>query len=226
LTRAISRRSSGRSATERWSGDRGGGHRRGRWSHVDEFAALQRPRTGVHLWSTRSPRARSGLDRSISRAGEELTGCPSRFKRTYTDLQGFMARGGVEPPTPRFSVKEMEAMVWAVLQGLSRPGPRMSCRWFPAVSGGFGSPATSHEQRLRGSLEWRPQLASGGDSCRPQCWVSSRGAVLARQPGAPVRLLARGRRRQPSMCHRSCSSSEGAASAGHPWRQKPDDTRV
>jgi hypothetical protein len=34
-------------------------------------------------------------------------------------LQGFMARGGVEPPTPRFSVKELEAMVWPWMQGLS-----------------------------------------------------------------------------------------------------------
>jgi hypothetical protein len=35
------------------------------------------------------------------------------------DLQEFMARGGVEPPTPRFSVKEQEAKIWPWLQGLS-----------------------------------------------------------------------------------------------------------
>jgi hypothetical protein len=34
-------------------------------------------------------------------------------------LQGFMARGGVEPPTPRFSVKTPDAVIWAWLQGLS-----------------------------------------------------------------------------------------------------------
>jgi hypothetical protein len=39
--------------------------------------------------------------------------------RETADLQGFMARGGIEPPTPRFSVKELEGMIWPWLQGLS-----------------------------------------------------------------------------------------------------------
>ena len=43
----------------------------------------------------------------------------SRRSRKHPDLQVFMARGGIEPPTPRFSVKELEAMVWPWLQGLS-----------------------------------------------------------------------------------------------------------
>ena len=43
----------------------------------------------------------------------------SRRAQKHPDLQVFMARGGVEPPTPRFSVKELEAMVWPWLQGLS-----------------------------------------------------------------------------------------------------------
>jgi hypothetical protein len=40
-------------------------------------------------------------------------------KPETADLQEFMAMGGVEPPTPRFSVKEMEAMICPWLQGLS-----------------------------------------------------------------------------------------------------------
>jgi hypothetical protein len=43
----------------------------------------------------------------------------AKEKPETADLQELMARGGVEPPTPRFSVKNQEPKIWPWLQGLS-----------------------------------------------------------------------------------------------------------
>jgi len=47
--------------------------------------------------------------------------------------QAWMARGGIEPPTPRFSVKELEAVVWPWLQGLSLAVPSGVAGGFPRI---------------------------------------------------------------------------------------------
>jgi hypothetical protein len=68
--------------------------------------------------------ARDEEKKSQSRAACSTTIPILVFLSEYGDqkltiLQGFMVRGGVEPPTPRFSVKTPDAVIWPWLQGLS-----------------------------------------------------------------------------------------------------------